>query len=394
MDRTYRTAVLPLVALLIAVLLGPWASPAGAADDSKELQALIDQLGDEDRAKRLQAAKKLEEIGEAAVEPLKRALKTHSDPDVRLRAALVLGAISRGDYAELKVINGNAPGYWLNRVVVSADGKQAIAAGGGVIWYDLETGKEVRRVLEVNGARPGLSLSPDGKHLLIGHSNNTEVTLVEADSGKVLQKFAGLRLGVQGVALSPDGTLAASAGRDGQVIVWDVKTGKSHRTFSGKVPGCVAFSPDGKLLAAGYQGPGTDFSVCLFGPATGKEVGAWTGHTGAVTAVRFLPDGKSLVSASRDGTLRLWEVPSGKEIRQMKHGGIVNDVAVSPDGTRALSAGFDDRSVRLWDLETGKELFRFEGHQTRVLGVAFSPDGKRAVSCDANCMVRVWRLKK
>ena len=69
----------------------------------------------------------------------------------------------------------------------------------------------------------------------------------------------------------------------------------------------------------------------------------------------------------------------------MKHDGGVYDVAVSPDGKRALSAGFGDKTVVLWDLTTGKELHRFTEHTTAdVLGVAISPDGKRGLSCDAN----------
>ncbi len=78
----------------------------------------------------------------------------------------------------------------------------------------------------------------------------------------------------------------------------------------------------------------------------------------------------------------------------MKHDGGVYDVAVSPDGTRALSAGFNDKTVRLWDLTTGKELHRFTDHKAGVLCVAVSPDGKRGLSCDANQTMILWQLAK
>ena len=55
-------------------------------------------------------------------------------------------------------------------------------------------------------------------------------------------------------------------------------------------------------------------------------------------------------------------------------------------------AGFGDRVVRLWDLEAGKEIKKFEGHPGAVLGVAFSPDGKRALSSDSNCTIKLWKL--
>jgi WD40 repeat protein len=378
-----------LTAVLVALVL---ASSLVAAPP--DLEALIRQLDDAEYAKRQAAMKQLEEVGDAAVERLRQTLKGPGDPDVRLRAGLILRAIADRGYSELRVMQGKPGGYWLNRVVFTADGKQVIASGGAVIWYDAETGKEVRRALEVNGARPGLALSSDGKHILTGHAANPALVLIETGTGKEAKQFTGHKLGILAVALSPDGTTAASAGQDGLLVLWDATGGKEKLRLTGfrDRVASLAFSPDGKLLASGHQGAGSVFAIHLWDVATGKEVRACMGHKGAVYRVRFLPDGKTLVSASADGTLRLWDVETGKELRQMKHAGSVYDVAVSPDGTRALSAGFDDRTVRLWDLASGKEVHRFEGHATRVLGVAFSPDGKRAASSDANCTIHIWQL--
>jgi WD40 repeat protein len=93
-----------------------------------------------------------------------------------------------------------------------------------------------------------------------------------------------------------------------------------------------------------------------------------------------------------DGTAILWEADSGKEIRRLKHSGGVRGAAVSPDGKRILTAGWGDRCVHLWDLGTGMELKCFEGHAGAVLGVAFSADGTRAISCDSRNTVRLWDL--
>ena len=76
----------------------------------------------------------------------------------------------------------------------------------------------------------------------------------------------------------------------------------------------------------------------------------------------------------------------------MEHKGGVYDAKISPDGRRALSAGFGDHTVRLWDLNDGGELHQFEGHRGAVLGVAFSPDGRQALSCDSQYTVHLWRL--
>jgi WD40 repeat protein len=93
--------------------------------------------------------------------------------------------------------------------------------------------------------------------------------------------------------------------------------------------------------------------------------------------------------------MRLWDVETGKELRVFKgHTHWVACVAFSPDGKTALSAGCQDRTVRLWDVESGKELKRFAGHRDDVFSVAFSPDGKQAYSAGKDHMVRVWDLPR
>jgi len=112
------------------------------------------------------------------------------------------------------------------------------------------------------------------------------------------------------------------------------------------------------------------------------------------------PDGRRVLTGGDDHTLRLWDVESGKELKRFEgHKSLVNSVAFSPDGRFALSAGGgsdaedeEDFSVRLWDLESGKELHRFEGHTDVVSGVIWLPDGRHALSCGWDTTVRLWRL--
>ncbi|HEX4588599.1 MAG TPA: WD40 repeat domain-containing protein [Gemmataceae bacterium] len=122
------------------------------------------------------------------------------------------------------------------------------------------------------------------------------------------------------------------------------------------------------------------------------EVRRWQAHTGFVKAVAISPDGKRALSGGLDGTVRLWDVESGKAVRQfVGHQGVVNSVAFSADGKDILSGG-DDGVMRLWDVGTGKERNRFEGYA--VWRVAFSPDGRRLASGegrrDERGLLRLW----
>jgi WD40 repeat protein len=310
----------------------------------------------------------------------------------------VVRSISRQTWEEVRRIPGQK-GYWLNRIAFTPDGKRAVAAGGAVILYDLETGKELFRGFEVTGARPALALAqfPGGMVALTGHSAQTAVQLINVGTlSEVLKTFEGHPGGVSGVALSSDRKLAASCGADGPIRLWDVPSGRELRRLEGFADRarCLALSPDGRWLVSGHHGEKSDFAVRLWDVKEGKELRAFRGHRAAVTAVAFLPSGRRFVSASMDGSVRLWEAETGALVRQMEHAGGVHDVAVSPDGRTALSAGWEDHQARLWDLEAGREQCRLEGHTGRVLGVAFSPDGNRAVSCDTDCTVYLWRLAR
>jgi WD40 repeat protein len=148
----------------------------------------------------------------------------------------------------------------------------------------------------------------------------------------------------------------------------------------------VAFSPDGRTALSGSR----DNTIKLWDVASGRELRTFTGHSGPVNSVAFSPDGRTILSGSRDRTLGLWDAVSGHHIRTFTgHMDQVSSVAFSPDGHTALSGSWDN-TIKLWDIDSGRVLRTFQGHSAAVYSVAFSPDGRTALSGSRDSSIKLW----
>ncbi len=343
-------------------------------------------------------------------------------------------------------------------VSFGANGKTILTAGqdGTVRLWDLATGKEIRRFprpkpgfpkLPEKKDKPGavemmallgggqngagdfpVALAPDGKTLAAGSGN--VIQFHEVATGKELHRIQGPPSGLAGLLFSPDSRTLAGRARNGAVYLWSAEAGKELRQFKvpprkagnafiltvgggDTIPLGMAFTHDNKVLAAAMieaDQESNQSAIKLWEVASGKEIRQIKAPKGVrVSAMAFSPDEKTLAFGAGD-VVYLCQADTGKEVRQLKMAdGGLRTLVFSPDG-KTLAGRGKNQLIRLWETATGKELHQLaepEPAPRRNLGgglifvsgiagagpesraLAFSPDGSQ-IAAAAGCTIRLW----
>jgi WD40 repeat protein len=206
-------------------------------------------------------------------------------------------------------------------------------------------------------------------------------------TGSIRQTAGATLRGLTHLALPLVGLMAAGA--DSAPAQPVTVTQSLQRCGLGSVY-CAAYSSDGKHFATGSAIGGV-----LWDSETGDVIRIMSGHTSPVYSVALSPDGtKALTGGSLpDCSAKLWDTKSGAEIHTFSgHTGSINSVAFSPDGTK-IATGSNDSSLKIWDVATGL-LIRtmFAGSSSRIYSIAFSPDGLKVLAGLDNNSAKLWNV--
>ena len=276
---------------------------------------------------------------------------------------------------------------------ISADGKRIVTGGADrrVIVWDADSLKQILAIDDNPSPVAAVAFRPDGKQIAVGSIDRT-IALYDV-SRKLDYRWQAHGASVNCLAYSPDGRLLASGGNGGQVKVWALANPGAAALAPIVLPGhtgpvsAVAFRKDSQHLASA----GADHLVKLWRleSNTGKEVQTFRGHRDWVTSVAFNKEGFLIVSGSVDRRIKLWEITSREVPLLTEHTADVLAIAVSPDGRQIASAGKDD-TIKVWDRNTGALLANLTAQAGGVTALAYAPDSKTLLSSGRDNAIRLW----
>jgi WD40 repeat protein len=210
----------------------------------------------------------------------------------------------------------------------------------------------------------------------------------------ILHKHRG---DVRCVAFTPDGKMLATGGHDRKILFWNLRDRQVENTLylDDTAAHSMVLSQDGRILITGSY---RKIKVWETSSAQNQKNSQDTqpiytlmGHSHIVSSLAISADAKFLVSGSQDQTIRVWNLATGELVHTLKgHRDTVNTVALSPD-EQIIASGSADKTIKLWHLQSGELLGTFTGHTHTVTALSFTDSGEMLVSGSLDKTIKIWQ---
>lgn len=251
-----------------------------------------------------------------------------------------------------------------SRRLVTGDGK------GAVRFWNVDTGEMVGKPFVLGDHVEILALSPDERRLIASSLSCDTVALWDTSSGTLLHRETTKDLVVSGFVFTRDSTTLFTQ-EVGGLRRWDTATGKPLETLKAETFAAVLDSTQNRIATGGFRG-----QVQVLDVGAVRRSTEWVGHPRDINALAFSPDGKFLLTGSRDGTARLWDPQTGKaKGKPLRHPSTVQHVSFSTDGQWILTAS-STGGTYLWDAATTELLWTVREPEGEYVKVVWSRDSR------------------
>jgi WD40 repeat protein len=282
----------------------------------------------------------------------------------------------------------------IRALAFSPDGKTLVGSDDNSIKvWDVVSGACLNSILvTANSSIWSMIFSPNGQKLI--SAGTDKIQIWNAASWEALTTLSEPQYRIRSIAYSLDQTMVAVGSDEQLVRIWDTKTGRSIKTFSGVSNRIWTIAVSPKLESGDiYLASGSDDAqIRIWNPITGELLKTLIGHTGRIRSLAFSPSGKILASASHDRTIKLWDVSTGKQIKTWRgHTDWVWAVQFGSDDRTIISAS-DDRTILIWDTQTNESQLIQDAQAEWIWSIASHPHLPLIAIAGSNPQIELWSL--